>query len=549
MEDKPENGSPAYAPSVWSELKSWVARNGGQVNPSLILREADLRGVFASQAIGEGEVLIYIPLSLSINGQSLPNYYMLDEQKRQASPWLRCLSAYLQQAQASAKDHANKSPYLTSFPQSYETLWRWSEAEVDQFLAGTSPPSTTVASSESWKLDLTALQQRYMQQIRPYLVHCRIAKDSQPDAYDLEHIEFQQFATACQVLSTRGFHMEAYKDGNKDSKKPSFADPSYSGPFLLPVMDMLNHASKSMGQTCTTLQRQTTAVAGDSFVMVAERNIAVGEEIFHSYGDLSSSQFLASFGFVPNDKIDLAAQKTTGSAVPTTPVILSKMAIFESCWEVIESELPEKLTASMKEQDMEDEVWSLQVERYRKADYVPEEILVSVASSSVAIDDASSSGVQDLDLLTEELVTACCVPLLPRCAYSEITERTLLDRNILEDYFLGKLVGAVMLKAIEQKLASYTPISEDVVRRLLGNGIKTEKLDDDCLLLQALRSAENADNNSEELELQRQRLSYALTVRIEEKNTLVALRRQVVALLSIIDVDVKSTSKRHKAIK
>ena len=552
---------------VWDDLVSWVvSAASGLVHPALELREdattTVVRGVFATRAIRQGEVLIRLPEASTVNGRAHPDRYFastadnnVNNDERQASPWLRCLAAYLQ---AATSKTTTAAPYIASLPASYETLWQWSDTEISDFLAGTSPPSSVASLADSWKLDRTALRQRYREQIRPYLVHCGIMDDCQsrpPPTDDCRSSvfekEFQQFAEACQVLSTRGFHMEA---NNKRT-----ADPAASirtGPFLLPVIDLLNHASQTTGRTCTTLQRQSAGGA-DMFVMVAERHVSAGEEILHSYGDhLSSSQFLSSFGFVPQHNMDRAAAAAgrarsdssaaaNGDSSPTAPVLLSKTRdLWKACWEVIESDVPQNLTASMKEQDMEDEVWSLQVDRSRTADYVPEEIMVSEATALTTTANGASNNLQDvqqLDLLTDELVTAACIPLLPRCAYSEITERTLLDRSILEDYFLGKLVGAVLLKAIEQKLRKYAPIPQEVVRSLLlaregGTDEKVSPFDgDDSLLRQALVSMKDTGESSDVIRQQRQRLSYGLTVRIEERNTLEALRRQVVALLAILD--------------
>ena len=302
--------------------------------------------------------------------------------------------------------------------------------------------------------------------------------------------EFDLFATACQALSTRGFHMDVSGTpaGTRDSTTTNSAPDSYSGPFLLPVIDLLNHALSTIAtdrRTCTTLQRNHS-----EFVMVAERDLAIDEELTHSYGDhLCSSQFLASFGFVPEDAIERAItmsssgstqQQSTGQAeIPITPAILSKTKdIWPACWEVIESDLPRRLAASMQEQSMEDEVWPVAVDTSRTADYVPEDILISTTSASTIDPTTGNVDIQQLHLLTDDLVTAATVPFLPKCAYSEITERTLLDCSILEDYYLGKLVGTALLKSIQKKMETYTAIPETVVRQFIPANTKNSVTED-----------------------------------------------------------------------
>lgn len=57
------------------------------------------------------------------------------------------------------------------------------------------------------------------------------------------------------------------------------SDGTYSGPYLLSYINLLNHASNGSPEHVTTLCRD----ADGAFVMVAERNIAEGEEIRHYY--------------------------------------------------------------------------------------------------------------------------------------------------------------------------------------------------------------------------------------------------------------------------
>ena len=48
----------------------------------------------------------------------------------------------------------------------------------------------------------------------------------------------------------------------------------------IPYVDLLNHSPRGSAERATTLRRD----ANGSFFMVAERDIAAGEEISHSYG-------------------------------------------------------------------------------------------------------------------------------------------------------------------------------------------------------------------------------------------------------------------------
>jgi SET domain len=656
--------------AVWSELVAWVctdrrqgeAGGGGFVHPNLDLMFLgggarpqepssssvaaaashhscrSSRGVFATAPIAAGSLLIRLPAGLAIDGsdgaslqqpqQRLPssstaatNDGARASDRRQAkppaaaSPWLRCLAALLgkyddesSRSTSTASPHrSHHRPYLRSLPDTHETVWSWTSGEVDQYLAGTCPPSTPTTAttpatcsasssslSSAWKVlndpsSRGSLRDRYREQIRPYLQHVGVIDRERPLREGSE--EFARFATASQILATRGFHTGADggdgsgtdggappprpKNSSNGSVTPSSSAPvtAYVGPYLLPVMDLLNHAPKRQQQrlhlqhsssdaessavptACTTLQRSS----GGDFVMVAERDIRANEEVLHSYGDdLCSSQFLASFGFVPMDILVRAASGAAPSnpQPPTASAILFKQDIWQCCWDLIEANIPEQIAASMD--DMDDEAWTVRLDRSRKADYVPDYIVI--AKPSTVMPSPDKVDISHLDMLTDDLVTAACVPFLPRCAYGEITDRTLLDRSILEDFFLGKLVGSALLKAIEQRLQAYTPIPvasiEELILRRDGTMATSPSIEDmtknDAKLLRYLLSNDRQEGelgagtrtNSGEIDdagetmsplLQRQkgqRLCYGLAIRIEEKWALEALRRQTIALLA-----------------
>jgi hypothetical protein len=204
----------------------------------------------------------------------------------------------------------------------------------------------------------------------------------------------------------------------------------------------------------------------------------------------------------------------SGNYIPVTPAVLSKTAVLEACWSVMESNIPEQLAASMQEQEMEDEVWAVSVDRSRTASFISDDLWID-----------------SQDLLTDELVTLATLPFLPVCAYRE-AGRNLLDGSILEDYYLGKLVCTSLLKAIQSKLETYPPI-----RRIMNGGIANgsnnnagEPADGDRELLRQVVQQEQASPN-----VSTRRFMYALVVRLEEKSCLEALRRKVIGILARLD--------------
>jgi hypothetical protein len=345
------------------------------------------------------------------------------QEKRFVSTWLRCLAAYYDAyccsilQPKSTNDLANNNnfqfaAYFESLPSSYETILSWSNDEIDEYLSGTTLPlsinidptsnvhkyeyvdegsnpntipsskvsdtihdATASTSVDTWKTNPNIIKDRYIHHIRPYLVqfvplfsqllqHLHAEQKFSVCASTQSDVELQFFSLACQVMSTRAFHMNEEHDTEIIS--------NYTGPYLLPVIDLLNHTSdgkiKNTSLRCvrrktvkhmkrrletdyqispkeatyTILQTDDTygcTTDGNSndvdcdnvhrctndgdcdnniddeshtdafdFVMIAERKIYDGEEILHSYGDhLTSHEFLQTFGFVPETFIISAA--------------------------------------------------------------------------------------------------------------------------------------------------------------------------------------------------------------------------------------------------
>ncbi|KAL7581232.1 hypothetical protein ACA910_006010 [Epithemia clementina (nom. ined.)] len=509
----------------------------------------------------------------------------------------------------------NKQPYLDTLPQQYETVsLSWTPEQIDSFLAGTNcssaqPAETTTAggsaSSSSlltpssspspasvWHADRNLLKERYVTQIRPYLEACQIlppscttttapSTDTKAQQQQVvgnvvekkvDPVEFQEFLVATQCLSTRCFHVAtaaahtttgdnqasrttATVGQDSGSGASTSLDDAYTGPYLLPCIDLLNHSSvttTSTTTTTTTTQKCTTLQKTPNyFIMQAERPIRAGEEICHSYGnDLTASQCLQTFGFVERSVLEILAhratpqddddddddddaveeEETAQNDVPNpTPVLLPKQLVLEACWNVIESGLPERLAQAMKEAGMQDDVWTVQIDRSRCAEFLPDQILVPRPGATFSNNNNIGPQALVLDSLSDELVTLACVPFLPLSEYREASQ-ALIGKEILHDYFLGNLVCTSLLNAIKERLVLYKPI--------VWNGTVR---DDDRQLLQELlaasasASAATTADESYDSWLQRERCMYGLAVRLDEKASLQSLRKQVLQLLEDLD--------------
>ena len=407
---------------IWNDLVSWVMKKGrsdddgdvigdgdddgdgigntstggGYVHPALRLQipssssssqstatcSSNYRGVYATQFIKKGELLIKIPTKRCVlSGESIigsPRHQHDGEQQiplsaselpplPPPSPWLRCVAAYLQEAEQQRSSSSSSSssspfrPYFESLPKSYDdVLLNWTSIELDQYLRGTTLHRSILGGVNAGADDaefnevevevkgkggqkqqqqqqreekrkkqreyhpIDDLHEQYEHRVEPFLKHIGIfSSTSTPDNYNNDDDinvkgetpttikkkkNFEQFIRASQCISTRGFHMTTTRSTTSTPSRNGATSPSssingnYDGPFLLPVIDLLNHDPPNK---CTTLQRRTHNVDDDYFIMIAERDICAGEEVVHSYGDgLTSAQLLQTFGFVPSKHTD-----------------------------------------------------------------------------------------------------------------------------------------------------------------------------------------------------------------------------------------------------
>lgn len=315
----------------------------------------------------------------------------------------------------------------------------------------------------------------------------------------------------CMIISTRGFHLQS-TSSEDDTQQLLLQD--YSGPFLLPFIDLLNHDPQ---KACTVLRRDESSGA---FIMMAERDIARGEPVFHSYGhDLTSAQVLQTFGFVPNESIQRATRWNTATGLTTndthtndtatamagvTVAMLSRDDILKACIQMMTSEYPLQVETHVKMNPAEyqEETWkvsSITLPEKREIDFVSDNLVVEYSESP----------------LSNEVVTLCTLLLLPDSLYEEFMSDspTLVDASVLQDYFLGKLVCKSLLLAIDEKLKTYgsNSLCEDVDKLRLLYDDKNEKTRTEM------------------------RAMYGLTIRIEERACLQKLLAQVSKLMAALD--------------
>jgi SET domain len=452
---------------VYTDLVQWITQpsHGGIIHEHIKLRgQGSNRGLFTSRRILQGELLVSIPASLVLSGATFPNSY--GNPSISVSSWLRCVACYYDACRMPSEVFFR--PYLNSLPTSYESsLLLWTDMEISHYLGGTHLGDRVLHDRANH-----ALKIRYEEAVQPYLNHLGLlsSSESNPDA-------LTEFRQACLCIATRGFHVSL-----------SSISDSYDGPYLIPFIDLFNHDSKTK---CTTL-----VFRNGCFQMKAERDIEVEEELFHSYSDnLTSAQFLQTFGFIPETHFDDVER---GSLIDNhvSPAVFTQLDVISACSFVIRSSFPDTVRDYMKSTSelVDDQSWTLNHNiLLRELSFLPD---IFEVSKKVP--------------LSENLITAFCVLLFPSDVYHEFVSSSpsLLTKDILEDYFLGKLVCQAIQVAVESKSASYSKIEPF--------DVSVSNQDDDRSLFRQIRARSDL-----------KRLSYGLAIRIEEKSCLLLLKEEI----------------------
>jgi hypothetical protein len=598
---------------VFRRLAKWAAEEGGgYVHPDLRLvavgsagrsdHEAEQdeedgaydREVAAARDIPEGTLLIRIPSSLALGYRPASREpgvagggFCGGASNGPGSPWLRCLAAlYRAQDGAAAGEDLPSSwkPYLDSLPASCsDTLMDWTDEELG-WLEGTGlhasllPEETKDEGDERGEKGrgrlghrrlADGLRDRYVERVRPRLLELGLVERLDP-AEELASKELERFADACRAISTRCFHADAGAGDPTESAAGTTAAaaalrPGSGGPYFLPVIDLLNHHSGGGGggggndaPAARAATRLTVARSrggnGDGalwFEMRAERDIAAGEPVRHSYGDaLTSSQCLHTFGFVPETASEARASAPRGAAgdgdgANVSPCVLTKDLVLECCRRAIQRELEDPAAARLVRENQPalaggptsagaddddasaDETWELRDDPDRDYSSFPSHFLVTPAHP-----------------LPDDLATLLCLPFLPGCAYRELAgdvpsspSPPLLDRTVLDDAFLGQLAARAVLDVVRRKSGEYPPL------RLDGELVE---VDDRALLNELLRPGGGGEGKSSPSSARavhrssaacavrgrrRRRLVYSLTIRLEERSCLDALRREAIRVL------------------
>ena len=292
-------------------LASFLRSRGAVVHEALELfgaaRGTDDRGVFAVEPIQQGTLLLKLPASAVIRAcDDGPECEWMPAAARAASPMLR--TALFLMRESALGPRSDWAAYLSSLPASYDTLEHWSQEELAA-LRGTSVYEELSGLRDASGSLVGPVAVMWDKVVAPIVT---AAPEHWPSA------TLDSFLNACAAVRTRGFYDTAAGGG---------------GPYMLPAIDMLNHARSGTATSLVVerggdaaMEGGKVAIAGgdgDStlhssgagsssspagasssscslvFSMEAERDICVGDEIVHVYDHLDPARLLLTYGFVP----------------------------------------------------------------------------------------------------------------------------------------------------------------------------------------------------------------------------------------------------------
>lgn len=287
-----------------AQLQQWAKSVGIELHADVhFTAPADCcqRGARAISDIGENEQLVHVPANVLLNKYTCaaPHVVQLVEEALtpniSSSPWLASIATVLLveliDMQTTADTEQCKfASWLAMLPIVEDLPWRWSHTSLAD-LEGTE--AAAVAREEA-----TSLMREYHNAITHVFAD--------------EHVTFGLYTRARTLAASR-------------------ASSGGDIPCIAPVCDLLNHAT--FGNEHALLQR-TGSDGGSELRM--QRACAAGREIMSSYGCLSNTRLLISYGFAllenPNDvvAVDLmhirAAALSCGHSAPAVKHCLSHMS-------------------------------------------------------------------------------------------------------------------------------------------------------------------------------------------------------------------------------
>uniref|UniRef100_A0A7R9VAF8 SET domain-containing protein n=1 Tax=Chlamydomonas euryale TaxID=1486919 RepID=A0A7R9VAF8_9CHLO len=292
---------------------AWLRSRGGFVHADIDLF-ADMgggdRGVVARADIAKGENLVIVPTDCCMH---LPadESDLSDPAPRAArhlvtssprpSPFLG--SVLMVMSELAAGRDSPFSDYLAALPDDVNCVLGWSQAEKDELKGTTIDDSTQRSAGEAYASEVAPRVAARPDLWPPAAAASaeRAAPAGTKTAGGSGGLDgLREFLRVASLVQSRAFHMEAQNwiTGVREEGTEL---------FLIPAIDMINHSTDPARRNTSLHKfdvRMEVEVDGRNvvfdafFAMKADRDIRAGEQVLHTYGDLSDAQLVQTYGFV-----------------------------------------------------------------------------------------------------------------------------------------------------------------------------------------------------------------------------------------------------------
>lgn len=271
----------------------WAKKHHIFLNPDvafLVPTKTMGMGVFARRALPKGTVIISCPESMSLSPYSKPSA---------ESPAVAVLQAAFEQRGA-PKDNTlhvilRLLAELCRCPRgasnsSSATVWRpWLEAcpRMDAHLFDLSPAQAAALGLTPGAAGAAAAWPGVAQQLRDLDIAGRwqtaraLVVDAHPEVFPPALATFELFCECAAQVYSRNFHRETV--------------PGREGPYLLPGVDIINHAFQCNAAFEVMGGGRKHAT---TFNVVAARPLVKGEQVYCSYGRIGAARFVVEFQFI-----------------------------------------------------------------------------------------------------------------------------------------------------------------------------------------------------------------------------------------------------------
>ncbi|EFJ40346.1 hypothetical protein VOLCADRAFT_108207 [Volvox carteri f. nagariensis] len=239
------HGTHAYITKDEQEMLDWISQEGGEFKVTISRTSAGVRGVFTTQDVRKGELLIYIPDHLVFSVRNVP--------AAEGAPLL---------LKELFTPCSRLTPYLRVLPRETQVLTGYNfPEEYIKFLAD----------------DNLELQVR-----GSFKKHCRSTFEGQndenmmttiPEAIGSVNISLPYFEYVVSMLSSRTFSLR------RDALS------------MVPLLDLMNHDIRDINQLDSSRAYRGVRV-------VAGKDLAKGEEVTITYGNMRSDELLLYYGFL-----------------------------------------------------------------------------------------------------------------------------------------------------------------------------------------------------------------------------------------------------------